>query len=222
MIEDFKGDESWRLFRILSEFTEGIDKLSKVGFAVSIFGSARLPEDNPYYTHARNIGRMLAEQGFAVISGGGGGIMEAANRGCRDGGGQSIGLNIELPQEQLPNVYQDISVNFRYFFVRKVMLVKYSMGYLCMPGGFGTLDEFSEAVTLLQTEKIYPMPLILFGSEYWGGLLDWFEKTLVVNETISSVDMDLIKLTDDPDEVVEIMTRHRAWKERMMNNNLHL
>lgn len=222
MIDDFKGDESWRLFRILSEFTEGFDRLSKVGFAVSIFGSARLTDTNPYYGATVDIAGRLAKEGFAVITGGGGGIMEAANRGCKEAGGYSIGLNIELPHEQLPNHYQDLALNFRHFFVRKVMLVKYSMGYICMPGGFGTLDEFSEALTLLQTEKIYPMPLILYGADYWSGLLEWFRNSLVPEGTISAGDLDFITVTDDPAEVVAIMNRHRAWKLRMIDNRQHI
>ncbi len=214
MIDDLKGDESWRMFRIISEFTEGFDKLADVGFAVSVFGSARLKPDNAYYQHARDIARRLVEQGYTIITGGGGGIMEAANRGAAEGGGKSVGLNIQLPHEQLPNDYQNLRLEFRYFFARKVMFVKHSMGYICMPGGFGTLDEFFEALTLMQTQKIYPLPLILFGREYWQDLHAWIQHTMIKNDTIVSNDLNLLYLTDDPDEVVDIMNRHRAWKQQ--------
>ncbi|MDD3763540.1 MAG: TIGR00730 family Rossman fold protein [Nevskiales bacterium] len=166
MIEDLKGDESWRMFRIISEFIEGFDKLSQLGFSVSIFGSARLEENSPYYRQAETIAQLLARNGFTIITGGGPGLMEAANKGAYDVHGRSVGLNISLPVEQHPNPFQDLALQFHYFFARKVMFVKYSMGYVCMPGGFGTLDEFFEALTLMQTHKIYSMPLVLFGSDY--------------------------------------------------------
>ena len=159
IIEDLKGDQSWRIFRIISEFTEGFEKLSEVTDAISIFGSARLKPDDPYYIKTIELSTLLSQNGFAIITGGGPGVMEAANRGAYQQDQLSIGLNIELPMEQRPNPYQDISLDFRYFFVRKVMFVRYSMGYVCMPGGFGTLDEFFEALTLMQTNKIYPLPL---------------------------------------------------------------
>lgn len=213
LIDDFKGDESWRMFRIMSEFTEGIDKLYDLGYAVSIFGSARLRPDNEYYQQAVEISRRLAREGFGIISGGGPGIMEAANKGALEENVKSVGLNIRLPQEQAPNAYQNVSLDYRYFFVRKVMFVKHSMGYVCMPGGFGTLDEFFEALTLMQTEKIFPMPLILFGVEFWQGLMDWMEKTLVPSATISESDFEFITLTDDIDEVVSTLVKHREWKE---------
>ena len=213
LIDDFKGDESWRMFRIMSEFTEGIDKLAGLGYAVSIFGSARLEPDNPHYQQAVEIAKRLAKNNFDVITGGGPGIMEAANKGALDENVKSVGLNINLPQEQAPNPYQNISLDYRYFFVRKVMFVKHSMGYVIMPGGFGTLDEFFEALTLMQTEKIFPMPLILFGVEFWQGLIDWLKATMVPNGTISESDFDYIKLTDDIDEVVSVMVKHREWKE---------
>jgi uncharacterized protein (TIGR00730 family) len=214
MIDDLKGDESWRMFRIISEFTEGFDKLADIGFAISVFGSARLKPDNAYYQHARDIAHSLVEHGYAIITGGGGGIMEAANQGAVEAGGKSIGLNIQLPQEQQPNDYQNLKLEFRYFFARKVMFVKHSMGYVCMPGGFGTLDEFFEALTLMQTEKIYPLPLILFGSEYWRDLHAWIKNTMIKNDTIVSSDLNLLYLTDDPAEVVDIMNKHRAWKQQ--------
>ena len=213
LIDDFKGDESWRMFRILSELTEGIDKLADLGHAVSIFGSARLQPDSPHYQQAVAIAQRLAKNNFDVITGGGPGIMEAANKGALDEDVKSVGLNINLPQEQAPNPYQNVSLDYRYFFVRKVMFVKHSMGYVIMPGGFGTLDEFFEALTLMQTEKIFPMPLILFGVDFWQGLIDWLRETMLANDTISEEDFEFIKLTDDIDEVVSIMVKHREWKE---------
>lgn len=212
MIEDFKGDESWRMFRIISEFTEGFDKLADIGFAVSIFGSARTQVDNHYYQKAVEISSRLAEENYSIISGGGPGIMEAANRGAAENNAISVGLNIELPHEQTPNEFQNLSLDFRYFFARKVIFVKYSMGYVCMPGGFGTLDEFFEALTLIQTNKIYKMPVVLFGVEFWSGLLDWMKEKMLSLGTISEDDFDLMVLTDDVEEVVTIMNQHRDRK----------
>ncbi len=212
VIDDFKGDQSWRIFRIISEFTEGFDQLSAVTDAISIFGSARLKPDHPYYIKTVELATLLSKNGFAIITGGGPGIMEAANKGAYQENQLSVGLNIELPMEQNPNPYQDISLDFRYFFVRKVMFVRYSMGYVCMPGGFGTMDEFFEALTLMQTHKIYPLPLVLFGSEFWAGLVHWIKTTLVEYETISDEDLNLIKVTDDPEEVLTFMVAHRKWK----------
>ncbi len=214
IIDDLKGDQSWRIFRIISEFTEGFERLSGLDDAISIFGSARLKPDNAYYQQAVEIAELLSQHNFAIISGGGPGIMEAANKGAYHQKPPSIGLNIELPMEQKPNPYQNLSLDFRYFFVRKVMFVRYSMGYICMPGGFGTLDELFESLTLMQTHKIYPIPLILFGSEFWQGLLDWMTTTLIQYETISVKDLDLIKVTDDPQEVLNIMIQHREWKKQ--------
>jgi len=211
-LEDVKGDEAWRMFRILSEFTEGFDKLSKLGLAITIFGSARLGEDSQIYKDTVDIARCLAAEGFPIISGGGPGVMEAANRGASAAEQVSVGLNIELPREQIPNPYQNIALHFRYFFARKVMFVKHSMGYVCMPGGFGTMDEFFEALTLMQTNRIYPMPLVLFGTKFWQGLLDWMKQTLLSHQTVSAKDFELIHLTDDVDDVVAIMKRHRDWK----------
>lgn len=212
IIDDLKGDQSWRIFRIISEFTEGFDELSGLCDAVSIFGSARLAPEHPYYQKTVELAELLSQAGFAIISGGGPGVMEAANKGAHLQDQPSIGLNIELPMEQKPNPYQDLSLNFRYFFVRKVMFVRYSMGYVCMPGGFGTLDEFFEALTLMQTHKIYPLPLVLFGSDFWCGLMDWLKGKLLEYGTISPEDLDLITVTDDPQQVVDIMVAHRAWK----------
>ena len=216
MIEDLKGGEAWRIFRIISEFTEGIDKLSALDFAVTIFGSARLKPGDVHYDIALDIAKRLADERFSIITGGGSGIMEAANRGATEGEGRSVGLNIALPEEQHANAYQDVSLEFRYFFVRKVMFIKQSMGYVCMPGGFGTLDEFFEALTLMQTHKIHPLPLVLFGTEFWQGLLDWISSTLLKDGLISPGDLDLITLTDDVDEVIDIMCRHRQWKRQQI------
>jgi uncharacterized protein (TIGR00730 family) len=216
MIDDLKGDEAWRMFRIISEFTEGFDKLADIGFAVSLFGSAQFNHGHPYYELANIIARRLSEEGFSVITGGGPGIMEAANKGAQQGKGKSIGLNIELPREQVSNNYQHLSLHYRYFFARKVMFVKYSIGYLCMPGGFGTMDEFFEALTLIQTHKIYEMPLVLFGREYYQGLLDWLQNTLVKREAVQEKDLEIIKVTDDVEEVIDIMCRQREYKRRMI------
>ncbi len=169
IIDDLKGNQSWRIFRIISEFTEGFDELAELDDAISIFGSARLESEHPYYLKTVELAELLSKHDFAIISGGGPGVMEAANKGAHLQNQVSVGLNIELPMEQKPNPYQSVSLNFRYFFVRKVMFVRYSMGYVCMPGGFGTLDEFFEALTLMQTHKVYPIPLVLFGSDFWGG-----------------------------------------------------
>ena len=215
-LEEVKGDESWRMFRILSEFTEGFDKLSELDFAVTIFGSARFDKDNKFYEKTVELAEALAKEGFPIISGGGPGIMEAANKGANDVDQVSVGLNIDLPHEQVQNPYQNLSLNFRYFFARKVMFVKHSLGYVCMPGGFGTMDEFFEALTLMQTNRIYHMPLILFGTEFWQGLIDWMKQTLLLHGTVSEVDFDLIKLTDDIDEVVSIMKAHRTWKKEQI------
>ncbi len=215
-LEEVKGDEAWRMFRILSEFTEGFDKLSDLDFAVTIFGSARFSKENKFYKQTVELAEALAKEGFPIISGGGPGIMEAANKGADDVDQVSVGLNIDLPHEQQKNPYQNLSLNFRYFFARKVMFVKHSMGYVCMPGGFGTMDEFFEALTLMQTNRIYHMPLILFGSEFWQGLIDWMKQTLLLHDTVSDVDFDLIKLTDDIDEVVSIMKSHRVWKQEQI------
>ncbi|WGS86207.1 TIGR00730 family Rossman fold protein [Methylomonas sp. UP202] len=218
IIDDLKGDQSWRIFRIISEFTEGFDELSDLCDAVSIFGSARLEPEHFYYQKTVELAELLSQQGFAIISGGGPGIMEAANKGALAQGQTSIGLNIELPMEQKPNPYQSLSLNFRYFFVRKVMFVRYSMGYVCMPGGFGTLDEFFEALTLMQTHKIYPLPLVLFGGDFWNGLVDWMKCKMLEYGTISEDDLSLITITDDPRQVVDIMIAHREWKDQQRRN----
>lgn len=207
VVEDIRLSESWRLFKILGEFVEGVEKLHDLGPAVSIFGSARIQEDSPYYEAAVDLARRLAENGFGVITGGGGGVMEAANRGAAEQKGNSVGLNIILPHEQVPNPYANIKIEFDYFFVRKVMFLKYACAYVIMPGGFGTLDEFFEAVTLIQTDRIKPLPVILFGTEYWTGLMEWIRERLLENKMISPHDLDIISMTDDPDEIVMIVKR---------------
>jgi uncharacterized protein (TIGR00730 family) len=202
---DFVDSDPWRALRILSEFVEGFDALAAVGPAVTIFGSARADASSHDYELARTIARRLAERGFAIITGGGPGIMEAANRGCREGGGLSIGCNIELPHEQGLNAYVDLGVEFKYFFARKTMFVKYADAFVILPGGFGTLDELFESLTLIQTGKIRDFPVVLVGTAYWQGMLDWLRSTQLPAHAISEADLGLMKLTDDPDEVVEII-----------------
>lgn len=194
-----------RVGRITREIAEGFASLHDMGPAVTVFGSARTPEDHPAYAAAREIGRQLAEAGYTVITGGGPGIMEAANRGADEAGGRSVGLNIELPFEQHINPYVDVSMEFRYFFVRKLMLVKYAQAFVMVAGGLGTLDEMTEAATLVQTGKIHHFPLILFGSEYWSGLVDWLRGTVLAAGNVSPNDMDIFQITDDPAEVVRII-----------------
>jgi uncharacterized protein (TIGR00730 family) len=198
-----KARESWHLLGIISEFVEATERLSEVRPAVSIFGSARLKEDSPVYQQAMRIARKLSDAGFAVISGGGPGVMEAANRGAFAGRSPSVGLNIELPFEQHGNAYQDIALRFRHFFARKVAFVKYAAAYVVMPGGFGTLDELFEALTLIQTRKGRRIPLILVGNGFWAGLLDWMRGTLVARGMIDAADLDLMKAVDDDDAVVD-------------------
>ncbi|MCA1751558.1 MAG: TIGR00730 family Rossman fold protein [Cryomorphaceae bacterium] len=205
-----KTNDSWAIFKIMSEFVEGFEKMSRIKPCVSIFGSARFSDDDPSYTIAEEIAFRLSESGYGVITGGGPGIMEAGNKGAKRGGGVSVGLNIELPFEQSGNAYidGDKMINFDYFFVRKVMFVKYSQGFIVMPGGFGTLDELFEAMTLIQTGKIGRFPIILYGKDYWGGLLDWVKKTLRDNyKTISPEDLELFRLVDSPEEAVEHIDR---------------
>jgi len=202
---DFTSTDPWRVLRIQGEFVAGFDAFAHVSPAVTVFGSARIAEDDPYYDQAVRIGQLLAEAGFAVITGGGPGIMEAANRGAREAGGLSIGCNIELPHEQGTNAYVDLSINFRYFFVRKTMFMKYSEGFIIFPGGFGTMDELFEALTLIQTGKVRNFPLILFGAEYWGGLLDWLRDTMLAGEKIDPQDLELLVPTDDPAAAVRVI-----------------
>jgi uncharacterized protein (TIGR00730 family) len=196
---DFRRSDSWRVLRIFSEFVEGIDALAGVGRAVSIFGSARTTQDDPYYGAARRTAALVAQAGYAVITGGGPGIMEAANRGARDAGGHSIGCNIELPFEQRANPYVDTLVNFRYFLVRKTMFIKYSSAFIIFPGGFGTLDELLEAVELIQTGKISHFPVVLYGSKYWGGLITWLRETVLASNNIAEADLELLQVVDTPE-----------------------
>jgi uncharacterized protein (TIGR00730 family) len=202
LVDALSIEESWRIFRIMAEFVEAIESLSKLKNAVSIFGSARVTPDDPYYQKTEKLARRLAEKGFSVITGGGPGIMEAANKGAAEAGGQSVGMNIRLPFEQKPNEYANISIDYKYFFIRKVMFVKYAVAYVIMPGGFGTMDELFEALTLIQTRRIKSFPVILMGSEYWKGLLDWLKKTMVHSGMILPEDLHYIEIIDDPDEVV--------------------
>ena len=198
----FLESDAWRTLRITGEFVDGFEALARLGPAVSIFGSARTPEHDPAYASARLLGKRLAEDGFTVITGGGPGIMEAANRGAQEGGGLSVGLGIELPHEQGINEYVDLAMDFRYFFVRKTMFVKYAQAFVIFPGGFGTLDELFESVTLVQTGKIDHFPTILFGSDYWSGLLTWLRDRVAAEGKVHTADVDLLRVSDDVDEVV--------------------
>jgi uncharacterized protein (TIGR00730 family) len=205
---DFLDTDPWRALRILSEFVEGFDAMAKVGPAITVFGSARTRPDDPVYELARTIGRRLAEAGYAVITGGGPGTMEAANRGCREGGGLSVGCNIELPHEQGMNAFVDLGVEFRYFFARKTMFVKYADGFVILPGGFGTLDELFESLTLIQVGKVRHFPVVLVGQAYWAGLLEWIRTTLLTQGAVDASDLELFRLTDDPEEVVALIRAH--------------
>ncbi len=204
----WSAKESWRLFGIMAEFVEGTERLDAIQPAVSIFGSARTSPDHPDYTLEEQIARSLSDAGFSVISGGGPGIMEATNKGAFFGRSPSVGLNIQLPNEQHRNTYQDISQSFHHFFARKYMFVKFATAYVVMPGGFGTLDELMEALTLVQTGKTRKMPIILVNADYWRGLLDWFRQTLIKEGFISHADMDLIQLIDEPDAVVQAIFKY--------------
>jgi uncharacterized protein (TIGR00730 family) len=208
--------DMWRVLRIQSEFVEGFGALATLGPAVSVFGSARIRPGEPAYAMAEDIGRRLAEAGFAVITGGGPGLMEAANKGASEAGGLSVGLGIELPREQGLNPYVELGVDFRYFFARKTMFVKYAQGFIVMPGGFGTLDELFEALTLVQTQKVTWFPIVLVGTAFWGGLLDWVRDVLLAEGTVSPGDLDLVTVTDDPAEAVAAMVD--AAEERRRRN----
>jgi len=205
-MEDLAKSDTWRVFRIMAELVEGFEALNNIGPAVTIFGSARLAPGSLYYNKCLKVAEQLARDGFAVISGGGPGIMEAANKGAQNANGTSVGLNIELPMEQSPNNFQDIKVDFRYFFVRKLMFVKYAVGYVIFPGGFGTLDELFEALTLIQTKKIRGFPVVLVGREYWRGLIDWMQKTVQEMGNVNPEDIDLLHIVDEPEEVCAIVT----------------
>jgi uncharacterized protein (TIGR00730 family) len=208
--DEFTHTDPWRVFRIMGEFVEGFDELATLSRGIAIFGSARTSSDDPDYQAAQETAALLAAQGFAVITGGGPGIMEAANRGAFEAGGLSIGCNIELPFEQRPNAYQTLSLTFKYFFVRKMMFVKYSLAFVIFPGGFGTFDELFEALTLIQTRKIRNFPIVLFGSKYWNGLLQWLRDVVMPGGKISEHDMAMFHVTDSPAEVVEIVMRSQS------------
>jgi uncharacterized protein (TIGR00730 family) len=216
-VPGFQETDTWRTLRILGEFVEGFDALADIGPAVSIFGSARVGRRNRYYGAARRLAGALAKQGFAIITGGGPGIMEAANRGAQEAGGLSIGANIELPFEQGINEYVDLGMEFRYFFVRKVMFVKYAEGFVIFPGGFGTLDELFESLTLIQTGKVEHFPVVLYGKDYWAGMMQWIRDKPLFEEKIGPKDLDLLTITDDIDEACEAITRHHRSREQARN-----
>ncbi len=207
LVDALSIEESWRIFRIMAEFVESIEELSTLGNAVSIFGSARVKPGDSCYQQAEYLSRRLAEKGFSVITGGGPGVMEAANKGAAEGGGKSVGMNIRLPFEQKPNPYANVSIDYKYFFIRKVMFVKYAVAYVIFPGGYGTLDELFEALTLIQTRRIKSFPVVLLGSAYWKGLMEWLSDTMLKENKILPEDLDLIRITDDPDDAVRYIQR---------------
>jgi uncharacterized protein (TIGR00730 family) len=211
---DWVHTDPWRVLRIQAEFVEGFGALAELGPAISVFGSARSKIDDPDYASGVELGAALADAGFAVITGGGPGAMEAANRGASQAGGVSVGLGIELPFESGLNEWVDIGINFRYFFARKTMFVKYAQGFIALPGGFGTFDEIFEAVTLVQTQKVTSFPIVLLGPDYWGGLVDWIRKTVLNGGKVSEKDVDLLQVTDSVEEAVEIMVRARTEHDR--------
>jgi uncharacterized protein (TIGR00730 family) len=208
LVDALSIDESWRVFRIMAEFVDAIEELSHVKHAVSIFGSARVTPLDTYYQKTEQLARLLAREGFSVITGGGPGIMEAANKGAAEGGGTSVGMNIHLPFEQTPNSYANVRIDYKYFFIRKVMFVKYAMAYVILPGGFGTMDELFEALTLIQTKRIRSFPVILMGSDYWSGLIDWIKKTMLSEGKISPEDADLFQVVDEPENVVKLIKKY--------------
>jgi uncharacterized protein (TIGR00730 family) len=208
VIDAMTISDSWRLFKILAEFVEGFETLGDLYPAVSIFGSARVKPGEAAYEKTVEIARKLAQNGFNVITGGGPGVMEAGNKGAKEGGAKSVGLNIQLPLEQNPNPFSTVNLHFQYFFVRKVMFVKYAQAYIGMPGGFGTMDEIFEALTLIQTRRIKPFPVILVGKDYWSGLLDWVRSTLISGNYVFAEDLDYLTILDDPDEVVRTIKKY--------------
>jgi uncharacterized protein (TIGR00730 family) len=211
---DWVHTDPWRVLRIQAEFVEGFGMLAELPRAVTVFGSARTPAGHPEYELGRQLGAALARDNFAVITGGGPGVMEAVNRGCQEAGGLSVGLGIELPFEQGLNDWVDLGINFRYFFARKTMFVKYSQAFVCLPGGFGTLDELFEALTLVQTKKVTKFPVVLLGSDYWGGLYDWIERTVLAHGKIGERDLKLLYVTDEVDDAVKVVHEaYRAWEE---------
>ncbi len=208
VVDALSIEESWRIFRIMAEFVDAIETLSGVKRAVTIFGSARTKPGDICYQKAEELARLLAQSGFGVITGGGPGVMEAGNKGAAEAGGQSVGMNIRLPFEQKPNPYANISIDYKYFFIRKVMFVKYALAYVIMPGGFGTMDELFEALTLIQTRRIKSFPVILMGSKYWKGLVDWLRETMLSDGKIAPHDLDLIQVMDEPEEVVRYIRKY--------------
>jgi uncharacterized protein (TIGR00730 family) len=212
-INELAKEESWRMFRIMGELVEGFDKLSGIEPAVTIYGSARIKESDKLYAQTEEIAYRLGGMGFSIITGGGPGVMEAANKGALKAGVKSIGLNIDLPEEQICNAYTTKSITFSHFFARKVMLVKYATAFVIMPGGLGTLDELTEVLTLMQTHKIKPFPVVLFSSECWGGFLDWMQNTVLVREFISEEDLSLLRVCDEPDAVIEVVQRWHVKQE---------
>ncbi len=208
VIDDLSMHESWRLFKIMAEIVDGFDTLGDLGVAVSIFGTARAKPEDKAYQDTERLARLLVKAGYAVISGGGPGVMEAANKGAYEAGGKSVGLNIRLPMEQAPNKYQNVPCEFKYFFVRKVMFVKYAMAYVVMPGGLGTLDELFEAAVLTQTRRIKPFPIVLYDRSYWSGLLDWLRAEMVARGYVNPDELELLNVMDTPEEVVQFIKRH--------------
>ena len=208
LIDALSKEESWRIFRIMAEFVESIEVLSNVHNAVTIFGSARIKPEDKYYKMAEKLGQLLAQNGFSVITGGGPGIMEAGNKGAAEAGGQSVGMNIKLPFEQKPNPYANLQIDYKYFFIRKVMFVKYAVAYVIMPGGYGTMDEFFEALTLIQTKRVKSFPVILMGRDYWQGLLDWLKNSMQHKEMILPFDLEMIQVIDEPEEVVKHIKKY--------------
>lgn len=208
VVDALSKEESWRIFRIMAEFVESIEVLSNVHNAVTIFGSARLKPEDKYYQMAEKLGQLLVQNGFSVITGGGPGIMEAANKGAAEAGGQSVGMNIKLPFEQKPNPYANLQLDYKYFFIRKVMFVKYALAYVIMPGGYGTMDELFEALTLIQTKRVKSFPLILMGREYWQGLLEWLKNSMQQKSMILPCDIEMIQIIDEPEEVVKHIKKY--------------
>ena len=208
LIDELSKEESWRIFRIMAEFVDSIEDLSRVQNGVTVFGSARVKPGDPYYQMAEKLGRLLVQNGFSVITGGGPGIMEAANKGAAEAGGQSVGMNIKLPFEQKPNPYANLQIDYKYFFIRKVMFVKYAVAYIIMPGGYGTMDEFFEALTLIQTKRVKSFPVIVMGREYWQGLLDWLKSVMLHKNMILPFDVEMIQIMDEPEEVVKHIQKY--------------
>ena len=208
LIDELSREESWRIFRIMAEFVDSIEDLSRVQNGVTVFGSARVKPGDPYYQMAEKLGRLLVQNGFSVITGGGPGIMEAANKGAAEAGGRSVGMNIKLPFEQKPNPYANLQIDYKYFFIRKVMFVKYAVAYIILPGGYGTMDEFFEALTLIQTKRVKSFPVIVMGREYWQGLLDWLKSTMLRKNMIQPFDIEMIQIIDEPEEVVKHIQKY--------------